>query len=486
MAVTTRPDRATAIRNAAGRYAIVPASRRPPEGLVEPAISGGARPCGVRHAVVAAVDAAAAVAAVAISGGAAFAAVVLGAALSAADLLGRRSVQRLTLSAVDDVPALVLRGFFLGGLAAVFGLPISGDRMPGAQQGVAWLGTAAIFVATAAVNRGIVYAVFRRLHARGRLTLPVLIVGAGEVGRSIAERLHKHPEEGLALVGFVDDPRMTRPSVPVLGRVADLPRLIAEHHIHHVFVAFSEMADAELVDLLRACDRADCEIFVVPRLYELGVSAATSGDTLWGLPMVRLRREVFRMQWWTVKRIFDFCLAALALVLAAPLMAVIAVALRFEVGPRVIFRQTRVSRNGRPFELLKFRTLRAEPPGQQSEFCEITPDRIGPVGRFLRRSSLDELPQLWNVLRGQMSLVGPRPEQCHYAEQFAATYPRYRERLRVPAGVTGLAQVHDLRGATPIEDRVCLDNYYIEHWSLWHDIKIMIRTVASVVRLRGR
>jgi lipopolysaccharide/colanic/teichoic acid biosynthesis glycosyltransferase len=90
------------------------------------------------------------------------------------------------------------------------------------------------------------------------------------------------------------------------------------------------------------------------------------------------------------------------------------------------------------------------------------------------------------VLRGQMSLVGPRPEQCHYSEQFAATYPRYRERLRVPAGVTGLAQVNDLRGATPIEDRVCLDNYYIEHWSLWHDIKIMIRTVASVVRLRGR
>jgi hypothetical protein len=105
----------------------------------------------------------------------------------------------------------------------------------------------------------------------------------------------------------------------------------------------------------------------------------------------------------------------------------------------------------------------------------VSPDRIGPAGRFLRRSSLDELPQLWNVLRGQMSLVGPRPEQQHLARRFARTYPGYTERLRVPAGVTGLAQVHDLRGATPIEDRVCFDNFYIEHWSLWQDIKILAR-----------
>jgi lipopolysaccharide/colanic/teichoic acid biosynthesis glycosyltransferase len=118
-------------------------------------------------------------------------------------------------------------------------------------------------------------------------------------------------------------------------------------------------------------------------------------------------------------------------------------------------------------------------------WSEVCADRVGPVGRFVRRSSLDELPQLWNILRGQMSLVGPRPEQPSYVREFVQAYPRYEHRLRVPAGLTGLSQVHDLRGATPIEDRVCIDNFYIEHWSLWQDVKILLRTVASVIRMRG-
>jgi lipopolysaccharide/colanic/teichoic acid biosynthesis glycosyltransferase len=241
-----------------------------------------------------------------------------------------------------------------------------------------------------------------------------------------------------------------------------------------------------MVDLLRACDRLDCEIFVVPRLFELGAGAPPAADHLWGIPLVRLHRAVFRCHTWTLKRVFDVAVAALALIVVGPLMLAIALALRLEVGPKVLFRQVRISLDGRPFELLKFRTLRPQREGEPVVWGAVSADRVGPVGRFLRRSSLDELPQLWNVLCGQMSLVGPRPEQSHYVRQFVREYPRYQERLRVPAGVTGLAQVHDLRGATPIEDRVCFDNFYIEHWSLWQDFKILIRTVASVVRLRGR
>ena len=202
--------------------------------------------------------------------------------------------------------------------------------------------------------------------------------------------------------------------------------------------------------------------------------------------MIRLHRAAFRSDAWTVKRILDIELASLALVLLSPLMLGIALALRREVGPNVLFRQARVGLDGQTFELLKFRTLCSPRAGEPTGFCVISPDRLGPVGRFLRRSSLDELPQLWNVLRGQMSLVGPRPEQSHFARRFASDYRGYRQRLRVPAGVTGLAQVQDLRGAGPIDDRVCFDNFYIEHWSLWQDVKILVRTVASVLGMRGR
>jgi lipopolysaccharide/colanic/teichoic acid biosynthesis glycosyltransferase len=144
-----------------------------------------------------------------------------------------------------------------------------------------------------------------------------------------------------------------------------------------------------------------------------------------------------------------------------------------------------VGLDGRPFRLLKFRTLTPERSAEPTAWSEVDADRVGPVGRFLRRSSLDELPQLWNVLCGDMSLVGPRPEQPHYSARFARIYPRYADRLRAPVGLTGWAQIHGLRGPTSIEDRVCFDNFYIEHWSLWQDIKILIRTAASVVRMRG-
>jgi len=189
---------------------------------------------------------------------------------------------------------------------------------------------------------------------------------------------------------------------------------------------------------------------------------------------------------WAIKRAFDVSFATAALLLAGPLMLVLALLLRRELGPGVLFHQVRIGLDGRPFELLKFRTLKPQPEGAASSWSVADADRMGPVGRFLRRSSLDELPQLWNVVRGQMSLVGPRPEQPGFVTQFAREHHSYHARLRVPAGITGWSQIHDLRGDTSIEDRVRFDNYYIEHWSLWLDIKIITRTVLSVLRLRGR
>jgi lipopolysaccharide/colanic/teichoic acid biosynthesis glycosyltransferase len=167
-------------------------------------------------------------------------------------------------------------------------------------------------------------------------------------------------------------------------------------------------------------------------------------------------------------------------------MAAIALAVRWETGPRVLFRQERVGLDGRRFELLKFRTLVPAGADDSSTLWNIAGDhRLRRVGRLLRRTSLDELPQLWNVLVGHMSLVGPRPERPYFVAEFARSHPRYVHRHRVPAGLTGWAQVHGLRGDTSIADRAKFDNYYVENWSLWLDIKILLRTALSLVRGAG-
>jgi exopolysaccharide biosynthesis polyprenyl glycosylphosphotransferase len=429
-------------------------------------------------------NAAAAVIAVALAGGSAAGAVAFVAAAVGVDLFTRDRAVRLDPSVLDDAPSVAARGLVIAAATTAIGLPIFGGTAPG----VGLVVTTLLYTVTAVTGLGVGYSALRRLRSDGRLASRALIVGAGRTGAKIGWRLRDHPEYGLVPYGFVDrvdrEPAHELPA-PVVADVTDLPKTIVEHDIQHVFVASCRSPDADLVDVLRACDRATCEVHVVPRLYELGVGGFSTVEHLWGIPLIRLRRAPFRCRSWTLKRALDVVLAGLGLIAAAPLMLAIVAALRHEVGPGVLFRQTRVGLDGRPFRLLKFRTLAPAPAGASDRWSEVDDGRIGPVGRFLRRSSLDELPQLWNVLRGDMSLVGPRPEQPHYSAGFARSYPRYADRLRAPVGLTGWAQIHGLRGATSIEDRVCFDNFCIEHWSLWQDIKILIRTAASVVRMRG-
>jgi lipopolysaccharide/colanic/teichoic acid biosynthesis glycosyltransferase len=164
-----------------------------------------------------------------------------------------------------------------------------------------------------------------------------------------------------------------------------------------------------------------------------------------------------------------------------------AILVRIEGGPGVIFRQARVGRHGVVFDCLKLRSMRPVDEKESATNWTVAGDhRVGPVGRFLRRTSIDELPQLWNIIRGDMTLVGPRPERPHFVDKFSSEYERYAHRHRVQAGLTGLAQVSGLRGDTSIADRARYDNYYIEHWSLWLDVKIVIRTFGEVLFARGR
>ena len=252
-----------------------------------------------------------------------------------------------------------------------------------------------------------------------------------------------------------------------------------------MIVAHGDITDAELVTMVRKCQRQQCEVFVLPRLYEV-THVADDMDAIGDLPLIRLRRSAYRSPSWRIKRVLDVAVSALAIVLLSPLLAVMALAVRLETGRGVIFRQERVGRDGVSFELMKFRSLKPLDEAESQTNWNIShDDRVGPVGRIIRKTSLDELPQLFNILRGDMSLVGPRPERPHFVEQFGELYTGYSDRHRVPCGLTGWAQIHGLRGNTPIDQRARFDNFYIENWTFWLDIKIILRTVVSVFTKPG-
>ncbi|MDT7548497.1 MAG: hypothetical protein QOE84_891 [Actinomycetota bacterium] len=390
---------------------------------------------------------------------------------------------RLSLSVLDDLPGLVGRAFAAAAVTTSLALLLDA-RLVDASL----LGTAALVSALVLLLRGAAYSVVRRFRAAGWVVHPTLIIGAGRIGGQLAELLLAHPSYGLRPVGFLDsDPLLAeadRP-VPLLGGQTSLASIIVEFGVRDVIVAFGSARESEMVDIIRTCDRLDAEIFFVPRLFELHHTSKDM-DQVWGLPLVRLRRAAFRTFSWKLKRLVDIACSAFGLLALAPVLVVIAVAVRLEVGPGIIFRQERVGLDGRAFDVMKFRTLRPVDETESATLWNIArDDRIGRVGRLLRATSLDELPQLWNILRGDMTIVGPRPERPHFVATFATTFPRYTARHRVPSGLTGWAQVHGLRGDTSIDDRARFDNYYIENWSLWADVKIILRTASTVLRRAG-
>jgi exopolysaccharide biosynthesis polyprenyl glycosylphosphotransferase len=329
--------------------------------------------------------------------------------------------------------------------------------------------------------------VARRKGLAGRSTL---IVGAGSVGGRLARRLQEQREYGLTPVGFLDaDPLhgVDAPGIPVLGSPDDLDWVAQLTGAEHVVIAFSSEPDERLVDLVRRCEALGLEVSLVPRLFE-SLNHRATYEPLGGTPLVGLR-SVHPKGWqFTIKHVFDRIGAALLLLLFSPLMALIAIAVRLNSPGPIIFRQRRVGRDGTVFDLYKFRSMRppradgrsfrpgagSAPGGVEGD------DRRTLIGRLLRRSSLDELPQLFNVLRGEMSLVGPRPERPEFVELFESDIKRYGDRHRVKSGLTGWAQVHGLRGQTSLADRVEWDNYYIEHWSLGLDFKVLALTVLAV------
>jgi exopolysaccharide biosynthesis polyprenyl glycosylphosphotransferase len=358
----------------------------------------------------------------------------------------------------------------------------------------AWVATGLALGATrglASVARG---------HARrhGRLVRRTLIVGAGRIGHLTAQRLMHSPELGFQPVGFLDKEPLPAPSdgvdLPVLGASWDLERVLAERDVAQVIVAFSTAPDDVLLSIVRRCHHAGVHVAVVPRLFEVHSGSPTT--RLGALPLISLAPPRHDSPQLKVKYALDRVFACAALVVLSPLLLGIAAAIRLTMGGPVLYRQERVGRNGGTFPMLKFRTMsgdgkrdgEADAAWAEAVLCgdptEDGPARFAPrvtgVGTLLRRYSLDELPQLWNVLVGEMSLIGPRPERRAYVERFLPAIYRYAERHRVKPGITGWAQVNGLRGETSLTDRVEWDNYYVENWSWGLELRIWARTLSAL------
>jgi len=372
-----------------------------------------------------------------------------------------------SIAACTAVPLLVLAAVHIKAVATS-GLVVAGLSV----------------VAAMLILRCALYALIRRLRAKGIYGERTLIIGAGQIGTTFAATLDEHREYGLRPIGFLDDVDGSDLPLPLFGGVALLRMVLFEEKVDRVVVAFGRAREADMVDVLRACEDASVDIHILPRFYELGSAVhASDTDDVWGFPLVRLRRPVRRVYSRAAKRAFDMTVAGLGLLLLSPLYALLALAVKLSSSGPVHFRQQRVGQRGETVEILKFRSMRVH-TDSDTEWT-IAEEAITKVGRFMRVLGLDEIPQLWNILRGQMSLVGPRPERPFFVEQFKAEIPHYDDRHRVPVGLTGLAQVHGLRGDTSIEERARFDNHYIENWSLWRDLTILMQTLFAVVKNVG-
>jgi exopolysaccharide biosynthesis polyprenyl glycosylphosphotransferase len=348
--------------------------------------------------------------------------------------------------------------------------------------------TLAMFLACAMllviIGRTLVRSYVERRHRAGKDLDRVLIAGNGDLARAVVDRINAHRDQlGFRVAGYLrngDDSQL--PGLDCLGTIGEAERVVDAHDIDHVFVALPHASSQAMMALLDRLVRTPVSIHVVPDLLQFMVLRSRVED-IDGLPTINLSETP--LEGWSrfVKRGFDLLVAGAALLVFSPIMFLTALLIWIEDRGPVFYRQVRMGLDGKPFHILKFRSMRV---GAEAETGAVWADRDDPrrtkVGRLIRAWSLDELPQIWNVVRGDMSVVGPRPERPQFVEQFRAEYPHYMLRHKVRAGITGWAQVHGWRGNTSIRMRIEHDLYYIENWSLMLDFKILFLTVIHGLR----
>jgi Undecaprenyl-phosphate glucose phosphotransferase len=327
------------------------------------------------------------------------------------------------------------------------------------------------------IGRAIVRALVERGHRGGKRLDRVLIAGSGELARAVVERVNGHRELGFLVVGYLKNGEESKLDLPCLGTIDQAEQIIAEQNIDHVFVALPHASSEAMMALLDRLVRSVVAIHVVPDLLQFMVLRSRVED-LDGLPTINLSETP--LEGWSrfLKRGFDLVVATAALIVFSPVMLIVAIAIKLGDSGPIFYRQERMGLDGKPFEIVKFRSMRVGAEKDTgAKWAEKNDPRRTRVGRFIRETSLDELPQLFNVLLGDMSVVGPRPERPQFVEQFRAEFPHYMLRHKVRAGITGWAQVHGWRGNTSMRMRIEHDLYYIENWSLMLDLKILFMTL---------
>jgi Undecaprenyl-phosphate glucose phosphotransferase len=322
-----------------------------------------------------------------------------------------------------------------------------------------------------------------RLRRQGWGRDRVLIVGTGEIGRMIYQKIQSNPGLGYEGVGFVaaNGQNGTPLAAPVLGQASELSPIIDKHQVDEVIIAMPDATHQEILMLISECERGKVSIKVFPDVFQIMASQVSIGD-MGGLPLLTVRDIALRGWKRTAKRLMDIVGAACGLVFISPMLIFMAILIKLDSPGPVFYAQERMGLDARPFLMLKFRSMRQDAEAHGPGWTVEGDPRVTRLGRIIRRINVDELPQLVNVLIGEMSLIGPRPERPVYVNQFRRSIPRYMDRHWEKAGMTGWAQVNGLRGDTSIVERTKYDLWYIENWSLLLDIKILIRTFFNLVQ----
>ncbi|MCF6093270.1 undecaprenyl-phosphate glucose phosphotransferase [Microaerobacter geothermalis] len=333
--------------------------------------------------------------------------------------------------------------------------------------------------------RYIVKGLLKSFRKKGYNKQFVLILGAGSLGRSFYDNLMQYPELGYEVIGFLDDFRDTHDREhahykPIIGSVDDLEAILQQYLVDEVIIALPLKAHKKYGSIIGICEKAGVRALIIPDFFDF-LPARPYFDNFAGIPLINVRDiPLDELRNRLLKRAFDIVFSFIVIMITLPLMAIIAIGIKLTSPGPVIFKQERVGMNRRRFIMYKFRSMR-DLPQEVSDTQWTTADdpRRTKFGTFLRKTSLDELPQFFNVLKGDMSVVGPRPERPYYVEQFKEEIPKYMVKHHIRPGITGWAQTNGLRGDTSIQDRILHDIFYIENWTLLFDIKIIFKTIVK-------